>query len=272
MVETEQDSGRRTLITGASSGLGAGLAQALARRGDRLVLFARRADRLEAVAQRAQANHPHKLRPLVFPLDVTDTEAVERAVREAQAQLGGIDLLILNAGIGDAQRVERFDFEDAHRLARMLEVNLVSTLYLLGAVLPGMRARRRGHIVGVSSLAAYRGLPGSWVYSASKAGLSTLLEGLRIDLRPYGIAVTTISPGFVRTAITERNRFPMPFLMDLEPAVRIMCRGIERRAREVRFPWQLALAVRLLRAMPDPFYDWIARRFLGPADKAPASG
>ncbi|RME76037.1 MAG: SDR family NAD(P)-dependent oxidoreductase, partial [Planctomycetota bacterium] len=162
------------------------------------------------------------------------------------------------------------DFEDAHRLRRILDINLTANLYLIGAVLPGMLERRRGHIVGVSSLAGYRGLPGSWVYSASKAGLSTLLEGLRIDLRPHGVDVTTISPGFIKTAITARNRFPMPFLMDLEPAVRIMCRGIERRAREVRMPWQLALLMRLLRAIPDPLYDWIASRMLPRADKAPA--
>jgi short-subunit dehydrogenase len=135
-----------------------------------------------------------------------------------------------------------------------------------------MRERRSGHIVGVSSMASYRGMPASWVYSASKAGFSTMLEALRVDLKPWGIDVTTITPGFIRTPLTDRNRFPMPFLMEAGPAARIMARGIDRRAREVRFPWRLATIVRMLRAMPDALFDLIASRFLPKSGKAPLQG
>ncbi|GIW70862.1 MAG: short-chain dehydrogenase/reductase [Planctomycetota bacterium] len=247
----------RTLLTGASSGIGRGLALALARRGDRLALLARRAEALREVAAQARAQHPQGEEPLVLPADVCDRAAVRAAVAQALERLGGLELVILNAGVGDPLRVERFDDE---RAARVIEINLIGNLYVLGAALPPMLERRTGHLVGISSLAGWRGLPGSGSYSASKAGFSVLLESLRVDLRRYGIAVTTVEPGFVRTPLTERNRHPMPFLMELEPAVARIVRGIERRRRYVRFPWPLVLATHLVRALPGWLYDALAAR------------
>lgn len=247
------------MITGASSGIGAELAVQLGAQGARLSLFARRGAELARVAERAHAKGAADVRTRA--LDVADREATHAFLAEVEAAWDGIDLLVLNAGIGDNTYVEAFDDRLA---ARTIAVNSVAPMYAIGAVLPGMLRRRTGHIAGISSIASYRGLPGAAVYCASKACLSVLLEGLRIDLRRHGIHVTTVSPGFVRSAMTAKNRHPMPFLMDVEPAARRILRGIARRRREVRFPWPLALTVWLVRAMPDVLYDALASRVRRP--------
>lgn len=253
------------LITGASSGIGAEVAKEFARRGFRLALLARRVDRLREVAASAaeaarQAGHTSYPEPLVLAADVADTDALTAAIAEAEATLpGGIAIAILNAGIGRAQRIDRFDAKVA---AEIIDVNLTANVHAIGALLPGMIARRCGQIVGVSSLAAYRGLPSSAVYSASKAGLTTMLEGLRLDLKPFDIRVTTVSPGFVRSEMTAVNRFKMPFLLDGDDAARRIVRGVLAGRREVRFPWPLVLGIRALRAMPDALFDWLAMRLL----------
>lgn len=255
---------RSVVLTGASSGIGEALAVQLARRGDRLALLARRRAELERVRQRAldAAEAAGQADPVVsaHPVDVTDRTAVHGILAEIE-RTAGVDLLVLNAGISENTEVSGFDDRLA---ARTLEVNLTSTVYALGAVLPGMVERRRGHVVGVSSIAGYRGLPGAAAYCASKAGFSTLLESLRIDLRRHGIAVTTVSPGFVRTPMTDKNRHPMPFLMEVDRAAEVIARGIDRRAREIRFPWQLTAMVRLLRALPDWLYEALATRVQRP--------
>jgi len=254
----------RVLVTGASSGLGAELGRQLAARGDRVALLARRRERLEEVADAAvaaarAAGVADPFRPLVLAVDVLETQAFCEAIGTASEQLGGegLDCAILNAGIHGQQPGESFS---AAAAARAIDVNLTANIHAIGALLPPMLARGRGHLVGVSSIAGYRGLPGGAPYSASKAGFTTLLEGLRIDLKPHGIAVTVVSPGFVRSELTDKNHFPMPFLLETDDAVRRMLRGIDRRRREVRFPWPLVLAARLLRALPDPLYDLVGAR------------
>ena len=252
------------VLTGASSGIGAELAIQLARRGDRLALLARRAELLEQVAERARAAAAaagHQGTAIrVYAVDVTNRDAMRAIIADVE-QAEGLDLLILNAGRGDASYVEDFDDEAA---AAVFDVNVTSTVYALGAALPRMIERQHGHIVGVSSIASYRGLSGASAYSASKAALSTLLESLRVDLRRHRVHVTVVSPGFVRTPMTAKNRFPMPFMVEVDAAAAKILHGIDRRKREIRFPWPLISLVRLLRAMPDWMYDVICTRLHRP--------
>lgn len=263
---------RSVVLTGASSGIGEELAIQLARRGDRLALLARRGELLEQVAERARvaatsAGH-RDLAISIYPVDVTDRDAMRAIIAEVE-QGEGLDLLILNAGRGDGSYVESFDDEAA---AMVLDVNVTSTVYALGAALPRMIERRSGHVVGVSSIAGYRGLPGASAYSASKAALTTLLESLRLDLRRHGVRVTVVTPGFVRSPMTAKNRFPMPFMVEVQDAAAKILRGIDRKKREVRFPWPLITAVRLLRAMPDWLFDAICTRIQRPPPRDQATG
>lgn len=240
---------RAAVITGASSGLGAEMARQLAASGVPLGLIARRADRLDALASRiAEAGGVVH----VAVADVADSRATREAIASLGERLGPIDLLLANAGVARPSSARGFS---ADEFERMVRVNLLGASYAFEAVLPGMLARQRGHLVGVSSLAAYRGLPGSAGYSASKAALSTLLEGFRVELRGSGIAVTTVHPGYVRTEMTDVNDFAMPFLMDVEPAVRIILRGIAARRAEVNFPWPIARFLGLARYWPNALYD-----------------
>jgi len=242
-------SGRVVFLTGASSGLGEALAPLLARDGDRICVTARRADALEALAARITEAGGVAL-PLA--LDVTDQSAVNTAVERCVRELGPIDTLICNAGIGDPTPAARFK---ASALESIYRTNVFGVAYCLEAVLPSMVERRRGHIVGVSSLAGYRGLPGNGAYASSKAAVTNLLESVRVEVQQYNIDVTTICPGFVKTPMTARNQFPMPFLMELEDAAEAMYEGIRARDTHVSFPWQLASIVKAARALPDALYD-----------------
>src|SRR5262245_35337723 len=251
---------RAVWLTGASSGIGAALAQALARRGCPLALFARDEKRLAALREEilstrqppaggAAGSGPALL---LQRGDVTDRGAVLQAVEEADRALGGIEVAILNAGIGESMPVERFSSD---LVRSIFEVNFLGAVHGIEAVLPRFLERGRGVLVGISSMAGFRGLPQSAPYCASKAALSNFLESLRLDLAPRGVRVITVSPGFVKTPLTDRNRFPMPFLLTPERAAEIILRGIERERRTVDFPWQLSFPLKLLRLAPPLIYD-----------------
>ena len=245
------------LVTGASSGIGAELALGLARLGVRVGITARRVDRLETLARSIREAGGFVA---VAPADAADGEATRAAIDRLVAAIGPPDLLIANAGVGLPCTGARFDAEAFDQMTR---VNLMGVGHAIGAVLPGMIDRRRGHLVGISSLAGFRGLPGSAGYSATKAGLTTLLEGLRPELRPYGVAVTTVHPGFVRTEMTAESGHAMPFTMDADRAARTILRGIARRSRRVDFPWPTVALLRLVQALPGWAFDRIAPRVLG---------
>jgi len=241
----------RTLITGASSGIGAALARELSRRGHALGLMARRAELLDALV--GELATP----AVALPCDATDSAAVREAVARGEAALGGaFDLAVANAGVGVAFPVTKFSLPDAEQMVR---VNVLGMLVLFDAVVPKMIERRGGHFAGVASLAGKRGLPTSSVYSATKAFMQTFLEANRVELAPLGIAVTTINPGFVATAMTEKNRFRMPFVMSAERAARIIADGLERRARVVEFPLPMSLLTGFARILPDAIYDRVLR-------------
>ena len=230
--------GARIWITGASTGIGAALARELADRGARVAISARSADQLAEVAGG---------RMVVVPVDVTDraaTVAAGEAVREA---LGGLDVAVLNAGTWSQFHVEPWD---SQLFADHLQVNVMGAVHTMEAVVPQMLAEGRGRVVGVASVAGYRGLPGSEAYNAGKAAMISLLESLRGSLAPRGVVVQTVNPGFVTTRMTDRNRFPMPFKIEADVAARTIADGIARDKAEVVFPLPMAVVMKIARLVP----------------------
>ncbi len=238
------------VITGASSGIGWSLAKVLAGHGCKVGLIARRRDHLVRLADEIRAAGGTAA---LAPADVGNQAEVEAAVREIAGQLGPVELLIANAGVGVPTLL---DPVNVAAVEKMFRVNVLGTVYAIAAVLPEMLQRRRGHLAAVSSLAAYKGMPGESGYCASKAALNTYLEGLRIQLRDRGIRVTTICPGFVRTPMTAVNKFHMPWLLEADEAARRIVRALARGKKVYNFPWQTALLMKLTAWLP----DWVMAR------------
>jgi short-subunit dehydrogenase len=237
------------LITGASSGIGAALARELGRRGWAVGVVARRGDLLaQLVADLTTAG----TRAHAVACDVADNEAVHEAVRQVEAALGPAELVVANAGISIPNHATKFKLAEAEQTIR---VNVLGMMYLFDAVVPGMLERKRGHFVGVASVAGLRGLPTAAPYSASKAAMQNFLEASRVELAPYGIAVTTVNPGFVATDMTRKNQFRMPFLMQADDAAVVIADGLERRARVIEFPRPMSLLMRMARLVPAPLFD-----------------
>lgn len=252
--------GKVAVITGASSGLGAEMARQLARDGWQVGLTARRAVDLGRVAEQI---HRDGGTAVIAPADATDADATTSAFRKIVRQLGPVDLLIANAGVGLDLTARDFTVS---RFRQMVDVNLLGPAYAIECVLPTMITRRSGQIVGISSLAGYRGLPGSAGYSSTKAGLTALLEGLRAELNRLGVNVTIVHPGYIRTPMTEKQTHQQPFLMDVEPATRIILQGVHRRQPRVDFPMPMVALLRVVRLLPDAIYDRLAARILlGPS-------
>lgn len=248
------------LITGASSGIGRGLAVELARRGAKLGLVARRQEVLDEIVRQIAQSQPHDdpdARVLALVADVQDAQSVRAAADQLGAQFGRIDVLIANAGIGGNNDAAELD---AGKFANVINTNVIGASNSVAAVIPGMVQRGIGHLVVISSLAAYRGLPKSAAYCASKAAVSAMFESLRLDLKARGIVVTIIHPGFIKTPLTAGRQAKLPWLQELEPAVRKIVSAIERRKKSYAFPWQLATIVRAGMIMPNAMYDWIAGR------------
>jgi short-subunit dehydrogenase len=241
-------------VTGASTGLGHELAKQLVAAGYDVALVARRLPLLQELKKELD---PSGRRVLVLAADVSRWDEIKAAVDRTEKELGPIDLLIANAGVSLDAPLKRFDVAEARKV---YEVNVIGLMQTVAAVLPYFLERKRGHIVGVSSLAAYVSFPRSTVYCSSKAAVSSYLEGLRIELMPQKIPVTTICPGFVRTPMTQKNKFKMPFLLDAPEAVRIMMRGIEARKAVVHFPASLGYIVRGLSLLPAPLFRQVLMR------------
>lgn len=243
------------LLTGASSGIGEGLALAMCERGATVGLLARREDLLRGLALRCEARGGTAH---VFAVDVTDAAAVDGAACEMRDEFGKIDLLIANAGIGGNNDAARSLQPEAVR--RVIDTNLLGAVNAVHAVLPAMLERGSGHLVGISSLAGFRGLPGSAAYSASKAGMTAFFESVRLDTAGKGVAVTIIQPGFIKTPLTSGRSNHMPFLMELSDAIPLFIRAIEKKKKFAAFPWQLATVVRAGQLFPAWLYDRVAGR------------
>jgi short-subunit dehydrogenase len=237
--------GQVAVVTGASSGIGRELARTLAREGCKVGLIARRRDQLEALAGEIAAGGGASA---IGIADLSDREATLHAFAEVTAKLGPVELLIANAGVGAPTLLDKPNVPD---VVRMYQVNVLGVVYSLEAVLPDMLKRGRGHVAAVSSLAAYKGLPGESGYSSSKAAVNNYMEGLRIQLRSRGIAVTTICPGFVKTPMTEVNNFKMPWLLEADDAARRIVQALKRKKKVFNFPWQLSLLMKATAWLPD---------------------
>ena len=227
------------VITGASSGIGRALAIELAREGYRVGLIARRADRLEEVVARIRDEGGSAD---CVPAAVTGRDEIQQAMGALTERLGPIDLLVANAGIalGTDALVPA-----AESLEAEFRVNVFGG----------------GHVVVISSLAAHRGLPGAAGYCASKAALTRLIEGLRPDWARAGIHATTVHPGYVRSEMTDRNRFRMPLFMETDRAARLIARAIRRKRKVYEFPWRMSLLVRhVVRHLPDRVLASLVRR------------
>ncbi|MFC6669178.1 SDR family NAD(P)-dependent oxidoreductase [Marinobacterium aestuariivivens] len=247
-------------ITGASRGIGEALALELARRGCTVAISARSVEDLERLAQTVRSGPlPGRLQP--YPLDVTDSDACEAAFRRIEAELGPIDLCILNAG--SHQPVELDDFSPLP-FESLLRLNVLGVVNGVAAVLPVWRRRRCGQLAIVASVAGYRGLPTATAYGASKAALINFAEALRLDLEGSGIVLNLINPGFVRTPLTDRNPFPMPFLLEPDDAARRILRGLERGGFEIAFPRRFVIWLKLLRLLPYRLYFPLVRRITRP--------
>jgi len=250
------------LITGASSGIGRGLAVELARRGAKLGLVARRKDVLDEIITEIDRNENANgvagaAKVLAISGDVQDASSMLGAAEQLRSQFGKIDVLIANAGIGGNDDPAQLD---AAKFANVINTNVIGVSNSVAAVIPDMVKRGSGQLVVISSLAAYRGLPKSAAYCASKAAVSAMFESLRLDLKPRGIDVTIIHPGFIKTPLTAGRRAKLPWFLELEPAVKKMVSAIEKRKKSYAFPWQLATIVRTGMVMPNAMYDWIANR------------
>ena len=246
------------LLTGAAHGIGRATALALAARGTPLALIDRDESALASLVLELKERGATLADAAV---DVTDAQALQDAVSSLEAALGPIEVLVACAGIGTLTLVPKLE---TSVLRRTLEVNLVGVAQSIEAVLPGMIARGRGHIVGVASVAGYRGFPWMISYSASKAALIAYLEALRPGLRRRGVTVTTVCPGFVRTQMSTSVPYQRPVKMiEPEEAARHLVRAVEKRPRNCVFPWDMRISLAILKYMPDRLFDRLMR-WVGP--------
>ncbi len=251
--------GKTVLITGASSGIGRALAVELAARGARVGILARRPELLQELAGEIRAAGGTVE---AEPCDVANRDSVAEAIGKLEARLGPTDCLIANAGVS---LPSGGDPVGADGVETMMRVNYLGVVFAFETVLPGMLARGAGHVVAVSSLAAYKGLPGSAGYCASKSAVNAFCESLRIELKPRGVAVTVVCPGFIRTDMTAKQTNRMPFLMDAEAAARRIADALPRRRGVYNFPWIMYRLMKMTRWLPDGL---VRRSVLTPRTKS----
>jgi len=242
----------KVFITGASSGLGAALAAHYATRGAVLGLAARRADKLAEVTRTLATPAS------VYVVDVADREALATAAADFATRHGTPDIVIANAGISTG--THGGNVADLATLERVLQTNVTGVAATLSPFVEAMRSRGSGTLVGIASVAGFRGLPGSGAYSASKAAAINWLEALRVELHGSGVRVVTVCPGYIDTPMTAVNRFHMPFLLSAEDAARRVARAIECGSVLAVLPWQIGLVFWFLRRAPNWLFDRLFAR------------
>ena len=236
-------------ITGASSGIGAALAKEFAGRGATLGLVARRPEALQQLAASLPGRHH------VYPVDITDKDALIAAGRAFEAAAGGVDIVIANAGISVGVKTEYY--EDLAQFEKVFATNVVAMASTFHPFIARMKSVRRGTLVGIASVAGVRGLPGSEAYCASKSAAITYLESLRVDMAKHHVRVVTISPGFIRTQLTAKNPYGMPFLMDAAAFAPRAADAIIAGVRYRTIPWQMGVVASVLRWVPRWLFDRI---------------
>ncbi|MEL6947524.1 MAG: SDR family NAD(P)-dependent oxidoreductase [Pseudomonadota bacterium] len=237
-------------LTGASSGLGEFTARALAKMGCTVSITARSRDKLEAIA--ADFDNVH-----VYEADVTDHARIMDIVDKMEEAHGPIDLCILSAGAWFQSSIKELKVEN---FRKTFDVNLMGVVYCLDAMLPRMRQRGGGHVSWIASVAGYGGLPNAASYGASKAALIHFAETAKPELERDNITVSLINPGFVRTPMTDKNDFPMPFLMEPEDAADKIVAGLKAKKFEIAFPWQLVTILKVMNHLPYWLYFWIIKK------------
>lgn len=244
--------GKKIWLVGASEGIGEAVARMLAASGAQMALSARNEKKLEALVEELPgAAH------ISAPLDVTNPDSVKFAWKDIAERWQGVDMVIYNAGTYDPMGAQKFDLA---KTEQMVDVNFRGALRILDCVIPGMVQRKGGHIVLVSSVAAYRGLPNAIGYGASKAALLHLAENLKLDLEPCNIKVQAVCPGFVKTRLTEKNEFPMPFIVEADVAAQRIVKGMAGDAFEIHFPRRFSCMLKTLALLPHALYFPLARK------------
>lgn len=239
-------------ITGASSGLGRALAWRYARTGATLGLVGRRDDALQALADALPGAHR------CYALDVRDRDALHDAARDfLAANDGKVDVVVASAGISAGTLTEHA--EDFDVFKAIVDTNLLATVSTFEPFIAPMKQAGRGRLVGIASVAGIRGLPGAGAYSSSKAAVISYCESLRLELAGAGINVVTIAPGYIKTAMTEKNPYSMPFLMEADAFAARAQVAIERGVSYTVIPWQMGVVARLMRMLPNWVYDRAAR-------------
>jgi short-subunit dehydrogenase len=235
------------VITGASSGIGLALARHYLKRGATIAALARRGDLLQALS----AEFPGQV--FCYALDVRDSSAIQHAANDFITRAGVPDIVIANAGISAGNLTEYAQDIDAFQ--QVMDINVLGIVKTFQPFVAAMRAARHGTLVGIASVAGFRGLPGASAYSASKAAAISFLESLRVELHGSGVKVVTICPGYIETEMTANNPYPMPFILDADEAAKRIARAIDRQRTFTVIPWQMALIGRLLDWVPRWLYD-----------------
>lgn len=234
------------------------LSKLIAKENCSLALISKRIELLEKLKGEIE-NNPGKF--ICLKCDVSKREEVENTHRKILDHFGRIDIAILNAGIGNRSNVEEYSSKKAEEI---FSINTLGLIYWIEQLLPEFMKRKTGVIVGVSSLADSHGYPRSGFYNASKSAASLLLQSLRVDLKPYNIKVITVKPGFVKTPLTDKNEFHMPFLMDSEKAAGKILNGIKKDKSIIQFPLMPSLSVMLMKLMPHSLFEWLVSKPLPP--------
>ena len=237
----------KVFITGASSGIGEALARHYSAQGAQLGLEGRRADLLEKIASSLNPA------PAVYALDVRDASALRGAASDFIARFGVPDIVIANAGISKGTLTELQS--DLAVFQQIFDTNVMGMVNTFHPFIAPMRANAVGTLVGIASVAGFRGIPGGGAYSASKAAAIKYCESLRVELRDAGISVVTICPGYIRTPMTDVNRFKMPFIIPVEDAVVRFARAIDAKTSFTVIPWTMGIAARVFRTLPNWLYD-----------------
>ncbi len=238
----------KVIISGASSGIGAALARHYLEQGATVGAFARRDAPLRELAQA----HPGRVHCAV--VDVRDAAALRDAALEFMTREGVPDIVIANAGVSWGTLTERA--EDAQMFQSIMDTNVLGMMQTFQPFVERMREQGHGTLVGIASVAGFRGMPGSGAYSASKAASIAYLESLRVELRVSGIRVVTVCPGYIRTPMTDVNAYPMPFINEADDAARRIAHVIARGKSLAVVPWQMGLVAGVLRMLPNALYDW----------------
>ena len=239
----------RVVISGASSGLGRALAQHYLQQGATVGVFGRRADLLQSLSEQ----FPQQV--YCYPVDVRDAAAMQQAAQDFIARAGVPDIVIANAGVSKGTLTEYVEDNDIFQ--QVMDINMLGMVKTFQPFLTSMRSAGHGKLVGIASVAGFRGLPGAGAYSASKAAVISYLESLRVELRGSGIRVVTICPGYIKTPMTEINPYPMPFILPADVAAPRIARVITCGKSFAVVPWQMGLVGHVLKLLPNWLYDFL---------------